>query len=113
MSLTLHPVHGTAITPWLDALASLRIRVFRDFPYLYDGDMAYEKKYLSTCASSPRSLFVLALDGDTVIGCATGIPMSDETEEFQAPFLAAGYDPASIFYFGESVLLSDYRGRGL
>lgn len=31
----------------------------------------------------------------------------------QAPFHAASLDPASIFYFGESVLLSRYRGRGV
>lgn len=113
MSVTIRPVTGPGIAPYVDALADLRIRVFRDFPYLYDGTRAYEERYIRTYAASPRSLFVLALDGDRVVGVSTGIPMADETPEFRAPFLAAGYDPADIFYFGESVLLPAYRGRGI
>ena len=29
------------------------------------------------------------------------------------PFARAGIDPAAVFYFGESVLLPDYRGQGI
>ncbi|HAO32021.1 MAG TPA: GNAT family N-acetyltransferase, partial [Candidatus Competibacteraceae bacterium] len=29
------------------------------------------------------------------------------------PFVARGDDPRRIFYYGESVLLPDYRGLGL
>ena len=29
-------------------LARLRIEIFRDFPYLYDGTLAYEERYIST-----------------------------------------------------------------
>ncbi|NVK40603.1 MAG: GNAT family N-acetyltransferase [Oceanospirillaceae bacterium] len=104
---------GEAIAPYIDDLARLRIEVFRAFPYLYDGDLEYERGYLSTYARSPESLFVLALDGDRVVGAATGVPMADETEEFKRPFVAAGWNPDEIFYFGESVLLPEYRGRGL
>lgn len=113
MSITIKPVSGPEIVPWLDDLADLRIRVFRDYPYLYDGDTAYERKYLARYAASPESLFVLAFDGGRVVGVSTGMPMRDETDEFKAPFLAAGYNPEEIFYFGESVLLDTYRGRGL
>lgn len=38
--------------------------MFRNFPYLYDGNMDCERKYIDTYSSSPRSLFVLARDGD-------------------------------------------------
>lgn len=91
----------------------MRIEVFRSFPYLYDGDMAYERKYIDTYSRSPRSLFVLARDGDRVVGAATGIPMADETKEFKQPFIDHGYNPETIFYFGESVLLPAYRGQGI
>jgi GNAT superfamily N-acetyltransferase len=38
----------------------------------------------------------------------------DEEDDFvQEPFLKAGMDLKSIFYFGESVLLPDYRHMGL
>ena len=39
---------GAALIEHISDLASLRIEVFRDFPYLYDGDFEYEKKYLQT-----------------------------------------------------------------
>ncbi|MDK9558043.1 GNAT family N-acetyltransferase [Marinobacter sp. M216] len=97
----------------MDDLARLRIRVFRSFPYLYDGDMDYERRYLDTYASSQDSLFVLARDGKQIVGAATGIPMADETEEFKRPFVEQGYDPDRIFYFGESVLYPEYRGQGI
>lgn len=113
MSVTLLPVCGPDVVPRIDALAELRIRVFRDFPYLYDGSRDYEEQYLRTYARSPESLFVLALDGGRVVGVSTGIPMQDETDEFQAPLRAAGIDPAKVFYFGESVLLPEYRGLGI
>lgn len=106
-------VHGTAVTPHIADLARLRISVFRAFPYLYEGSEDYEASYLATYAQSPESLFVLALDGERIVGASTGVPMTDASEVFRAPFVAAGIDPATVFYFGESVLLSAYRGRGL
>jgi GNAT superfamily N-acetyltransferase len=39
--------------------------------------------------------------------------MAAEGENIAAPFTAAGYDVSKIFYFGESVLLPDYRGPGI
>jgi GNAT superfamily N-acetyltransferase len=105
--------NGSQIEPWLDAVAALRIAVFRDWPYLYAGDRAYEKQYLATYAKSPESLFVLAFDGERVIGASTGIPLTDETDAFRKPFLDRGMAPADVFYFGESVLLPEYRGHGL
>ena len=104
---------GAEVTPHLDDVAALRIAVFRDWPYLYAGDRDYEKKYLATYAESSRSLFVLAFDGERVIGASTGIPLVDETAAFQQPFLDRGIALDDVFYFGESVLLKDYRGHGL
>jgi hypothetical protein len=109
----LRAVSGAAVRPYLPALARLRIEVFREFPYLYDGDTAYEERYLRAYVDSPESLVLLALDGDTVVGASTGIPLDHETEDFRRPFRAAGITPADVFYCGESVLARDYRGRGL
>jgi GNAT superfamily N-acetyltransferase len=94
-------------------LAGLRITVFREFPYLYDGTLDYEQQYLKTYLECPDSVVVLALDGARVVGASTGLPLEAETAEFKRPFIAAGMDPARIFYCGESVLLADYRGRGV
>ncbi|MFP8968288.1 GNAT family N-acetyltransferase [Pokkaliibacter sp. CJK22405] len=112
-AITLTPLNGPAITPFIEDLARLRIRIFRDYPYLYKGDLAYEADYLSTYARSARSFFVLARDGERVIGMSTGVPMSDEMDICKTPFQRAGYNLKEIFYFGESVLLPEYRGHGL
>ncbi len=111
--VTVRRLRGAAIEPWLDPVARLRIAVFRDFPYLYEGDPAYERRYLQAYAASPDSVFVLATDGDDVVGASTGLPLADDTAEFQQPFLDAGRAVDDVFYFGESVLLPAYRGRGL
>ena len=104
---------GTEVAAHLPSLARLRIAVFRAYPYLYEGDPAYEETYLATYARSPDSLFVLAFDGDEVVGASTGLPMADEEETFRQPLSAHGIDADEVFYFGESVLLPQYRGLGI
>jgi len=104
---------GPALVPYLDAVARLRIAVFREWPYLYDGDLDYERRYLATYSRAAASLCVLVRAGAEIVGASTAVPMADETDEFKQPFIACGHDPARIFYFGESVLLPAYRGRGL
>lgn len=96
-----------------DDLARLRIEVFRDFPYLYEGDFDYERRYLATYMASPGAVVIGALDGGTLVGAATASPLSDHFDEFAGPFAARGLDPAGFFYFGESVLRKAYRGLGV
>lgn len=111
--LRVEPVTGAAVGQYLAALAVLRIEVFREYPYLYDGDVAYEEKYLATYARSPDALVAIAWDGDLLIGAATALPLTAHSDEVVPPLQAAGYDPATVYYFGESVLRPAYRGRGL
>ena len=104
---------GAALEAYIPALARLRIEVFREFPYLYDGDLNYESEYLQTYCQSDGSLIVLALDGDDVVGASTGLPLSHESDAFRRPFYEQDYNIDKIFYFGESVLQKKYRGQGL
>jgi len=87
--------------------------VFRAYPYLYQGDLAYEAGYLKTYIESPGSVIVLALDGNSVVGAASGIPLKYETDAVKKPFIDAGYNIDTLFYCGESVLLDQYRGQGI
>jgi len=111
--ISIKHLSGKALEPWIPDLARLRITVFRDFPYLYDGTLEYEENYLKTYIDTEDSIAVLAFDGDHVIGASTGLPMEDETPEFQQPFIDQGLDPSKVFYCAESVLLKEYRGRGV
>ena len=104
---------GDEIKPVLPALAKLRIIVFRDWPYLYDGTIAYEETYLAKFAAAKGAVCVIARDGDEVVGASTAAPIIEHADEFAEPFEKAGYDLNKIFYCGESVLLKSHRGQGV
>jgi GNAT superfamily N-acetyltransferase len=113
MPLCVAPLTGPALNAALDDLARLRIAVFRDFPYLYDGSLDYEEHYLRLFASGKDGIIVAARDDGEVVGCATGSALTTQHTSLQAPFEQAGYDLGRVFYCGESVLLKPYRGRGI
>jgi len=112
-------VRGALVEPYLDALARLRIEVFREFPYLYDGSPEYERGYLRGYAASAACTLVIALDQaldpPEVVGVATALPLlaHDDADALAPALLGAGYDPAQTYYFGESVLRRTYRGQGI
>jgi GNAT superfamily N-acetyltransferase len=110
--LRFETLRGAALAPWLDQAARLRIAVFREWPYLYDGDADYERRYLATYAESPGAAVVAAIADETAVGCATCQPMAEAVETVRAPFERRGFDPRRVCYFGESVLLAEWRGRG-
>lgn len=111
--MTIERVVGAAIEPYLDDLAALRILVFREYPYLYQGTLEYEARYLRSYASSERSVVVIAREGSNVVGAATAMPATEHDEDIAETLQAAGIDPDHVYYFGESVLRAEYRGRGI
>jgi len=94
-------------------LAALRIAVFRDWPYLYDGTVDYEAAYLHEFAQEPGSVLVIAEDAGRIVGAATASPMASQKAAFRGAVQAHGLDVERLFYFGESVLLPAYRGHGI
>lgn len=113
MTVTVRPLTGAEIGAALDDLAKLRITVFAAYPYLYDGDAAYEAEYLAEYAAAADAVLVAAFDGARIVGAATAAPMIHQKAEFREPFAARGLDVDRLFYFGESVLLPEYRGQGI
>lgn len=113
MGIEVRPLTGREIASALDDLAALRITVFAAYPYLYDGDAAYETEYLAEYAAAPDAVLVAAFDGARIVGAATAAPMMQQKADFREPFEARGIDTSRLFYFGESVLLPEYRGAGI
>lgn len=111
--LTIESLTGEAASREIPALARLRMQVFRDFPYLYDGSTAYEEKYLAAYMDEPNAVIVVARHDGEIVGAATALPLVDAVEEEQAPFRETGWPVERICYFGESVLLREWRGRGV
>jgi GNAT superfamily N-acetyltransferase len=111
--ITLRSLTGADLEAALDGVARLRIAVFRDWPYLYDGTLAYERAYLDSYRDNPAALLVGAFDGETLVGASTSTKMEDHAAEFAAPFRALGQPLETILYGAESVILPEYRGKGL
>lgn len=111
MSLTFRSFIGAEVSAVLGDLARLRIAVFRDWPYLYDGDLTYERTYLELYTDT-RAIVVGAFDGDQMVGAATGMPLTDHDDDFGSALAGIAVPLETIFYCAESVLLPLYRGQG-
>ncbi len=104
---------GAELEAHLDDVARLRIAVFRDWPYLYDGTLEYERAYVQTYRDNPGALLVGAFDAGILVGASTSTFMEDHAEAFSAPLAKVGVPVKDILYGAESVLLPAYRGQGL
>ncbi len=113
MSIIVRRLSAEEIKTEIHSLARLRIEVFRDFPYIYEGSSEYEVKYLKKYLDSSRAALIAAFDQNIIIGVASCLPLLDEDPAVQKPFVEKGYDLKTVFYFGESVLQKKYRGKGI
>ena len=113
MTVGLTKLTGPGLIARLDDVAKLRIEVLRAWPHLYKGSLAFERQYLPRYAESKTGTVIIAETVDRIVGVATAMGLDEEDDFVQEPFAKAGMDLKSVFYFGESVLLPDYRRMGL
>ncbi|MEN3792810.1 GNAT family N-acetyltransferase [Fulvimarina sp. MAC3] len=111
---TVRRLSGEEVLDVLGDVARLRTRVFRAYPYLYDGDLDYEAEYLRTYAESDGAVVTLATSPDgAVVGASTASPLADHQPQLAEAFASNGIDPGDVFYCAESVLLPEWRGFGI
>lgn len=113
MAITDNLLTGSAVAGCLDDLASLRITIFREYPYLYDGFFEDELKYLSLYQDTPDAFVISVNDSGKMIGAATGVPLRYEHEGLAAPFTGTSFSVDELFYVGEVLLYPTYRDSGL
>lgn len=109
-------VKGKAIEKYAKYIASLRILMFKEFPYLYDGSLEQEEKYLSAYTDSPDSIVILAKQDDCIVGLLTGMPVTKICEfiaDFKKILDENNRTTASAYYYGEALILPAYRGQGV
>lgn len=104
---------GAAMAGCLDVLATLRLEIFREYPYLYDGRRDNELAYLQTYAQAPDGCVILVHDADAVVGAVTGMPFIHEGVEMLAAFSGSGLAVDDLYYVGELLLFPAYRARRL
>ena len=111
--MEVHTYFGAEIGAFIEPLGRYRIEIFREFPYLYDGDMEYERTYLSRYLKSEEGFLLLGQDVSGIACACTGIPLKHEMDEFKAPFIQHGVSVADKFYLGEIMIRKDVRSQGL
>lgn len=104
---------GAAITDVLDDLATLRLDIFPEYPYLYKGRRKDELSYLGTYSEAPDACIILAYDGLTVIGAATGMPLIHEDAQMLDAFAGTTIPINEVYYVGELLFRPAYRNYGL
>lgn len=104
---------GADLAEALDDVARLRLAVFRDWPYLYDGSIDVERAYLQAYEQSNRAIVIAVYDGDWLIGASTGVPLAEHADDFFHAFAGTTINIDKTFYCGECVLLPRYRKRGI
>lgn len=112
-NITIRSFTGSSLKNYISSIARLRLEVFREYPYLYAGDLEEEIEHLKKYTKSKEAIVVIVFDGSEIVGASTGIPLDLEEPFLQEAFLEHDLDPASFFFFSESILLKPYRGRGI
>jgi GNAT superfamily N-acetyltransferase len=104
---------GAAISDAVDDLATLRLEIFPEFPYLYQGRREDELAYLGSYAEAPDACVILARDGLAVIGAATGMPLVHEDVQMRDAFERTTFPLNEVYYVGELLFRPAYRNCGL
>ena len=95
-------------------LAEWRVKYFREFPYLYEGNLEYENEYTSIYISDDHSGFFVAEDAEEMVGIISGVPLQNPfMTEAATIFKDTGLDPSAFYYIGEIMVHSGYRGQGI
>jgi len=111
MDIEIKRLSSQQMIPFISDLAELRVKIFYEYPYLCEGDLEYEKNYLTSYTQFSESIFVLVFDDNKLVGASTATPLKNETDEIKLPFLANNWDLNKIFYVSEGILLPKYRGH--
>ena len=104
---------GAGIQGHLEEIARLRLTIFREYPYLYDGKLEYELKYLQHYAGKNEAIAIVTSYENRLAGAVTAIPLQNESKEMIALVAATSYPVERIYYIGELLFYPEYRNKGL
>jgi ribosomal protein S18 acetylase RimI-like enzyme len=116
LSTTIDIFVGKETAKYIDIVSEWRIKLFREYPYLYVGDIEYEKKYMQGHATDKQAMIAIAKVDGMLAGFSTGFPLISDSEivaDVKKLVSQAGDDIADYYYYGEIMVLPEFRGRGL
>lgn len=107
----IHIFEGNDAKPYLSLLADLRLEVFKEPPYLYLGNKEDELHYGARYLSKNLIISITTING-RFAAIGTGLPLV-EAQEVIRDVREKLNDLESIYYYGEVIVLSEFRGKGL
>ncbi len=110
--ITIKIVTGKDIASLLPFISEQRLKVFREYPYLYEGSFECEKEYLEGYNRSPNSAIAVAYDDGLLIGFLTGMPLKF-FEQNEESFKRNGLDAELFYYFGEVIVLPQQHRKSI
>ena len=104
--------HDHEIAPYVKEIVQFVNKIYRNYPYFYNGDDAGYEAYLESFPNLGDVTVCLAFEGEEVVGIAVGLPMP-KRHVYQETLLEHGYDLKELFYLGEFGLKPEYQGQDI
>lgn len=106
--LTLSTLSGSEARKYFQQIASMRINMFKGYPYFYEGSFDCEKEYLESYFNSTHSKVLLVLKDEQIVGFSTSIPLK-EMEVVRSAFSKKQIDTSQYLYIGETLIEEPFR----
>lgn len=115
-SFTIKVLVNSELQKILPFIVEQRIALFREYPYLYEGNAKEENTYITWFSKLPHSAVAVAYLGKNPVGFITGTGFTGFSEHFEGSidlFKRADLNPSAYYYIAEIVILPSYRGNHL
>jgi GNAT superfamily N-acetyltransferase len=110
--LVLKAFHGEEARSYAEQIVRLRMKIFAEFPYLYQSTVEDELKYLNSYFISKNCAILLVVKGEEIVAYSTAVP-ADDRAIIKEAFAKNGQKSDDHYYIGELVVTEPYRGMGL
>lgn len=116
MTITVEIHVGKDAAEYIDYVSQLRIDIFKEYPYLYEGELEYEKQYMHGYTTDKKSMIAVAKVNGELAGVSTGIPLISDSEivaDAKNVFAKQNVEVGDYYYYGEVIVLPKFRGHGI
>jgi len=116
MTITIEILIGKNASEYIEYVSHLRINIFKEYPYLYQGDLEYEKKYVADYTLHNQAMIAIAKIDGLIAGISTGIPVISDSkiaQDVKEIFTKQKTEAEKYYYYGEIMILPEFRGKGL
>lgn len=115
MSIRIEVFKEKETQPYLRLLAQMRLSEYKEFPYLYVGNME-EDFAITNYFTFKDGLLVIAFQGETVAGMYSGVPMctpSNFLQDCSVQLAGEGVDINKCFYASDLIVNPRFKRQGI